>query len=341
MRVSASITIRLRTSLRLLVLALLGWSASMACGSSHDAAPSPAAALQGTIITLSGRSPLAGEGELRAISQSDVNGRQLATEVALASLQTVAPRGRLLPFSRSGNDRDVIDVVDVDTAASRQVASGRAPVASTDRVAYCAQGGQVVVAPLDASTEGEVVATVPLGCVRAAWNKATLAFLTLGTTTTSGGVTVHLWDGREPTEFEVPVPVHGYGPLTWSAQASSLLYSNGEKLIAVDLATKHGVVVGDGKAPKYSPVVDDLYAVVTAESAIEVRRRNAGTVATHTFAGTTLPWTIEFAWSPDGRSIAVVTPSCLFIWQLDSDATPCIAPTRGSAGYLPLVLWFS
>lgn len=340
MRMSRSTSNRAHPWLPAVVIALVAGAGSISCGPKNNPEPSPGPDFEGTIVVLFGRSPLAGEGQLRSVRRNDAGARVLSNDVVLSSLQDVAPRGRTLPFSRSGSDTDVIDIVDIDTGATRQFASGRGPVASSDRVAFCAQHGQLTVAPVDGSNGGRAVATVPAGCVHAVWHNNTLAFLTLGTSTNQAGATVHIWDGGDLQEFEAPVGVHGYGPVTWSAQGTSLMYSNGEKVVEIDLGAKRAAILGDGKAPKYSPVTNDLYAVVTDQSAIEVRSHNGGTIATRGFAGSTLPWAIDFAWSPDGKTIAVVTPTCLNVWRWDSGEASCIAESGASGGYLPIALWF-
>lgn len=279
------------------------------------------------------------EGELMAFDPVSGRGRDLAENVDLIR-QTEASADGLLFFTTT-DDATEIRLVDVGSGDVDDFAKGDWPVSSGARVAFCSSPGNLVVADAHDPERRETVGRVSPGCAPMAWFGSRLAFAQIGSSLGLDGATLRLWDGGTLEEVDVAVPVSGIGDLSWSARGTSLLYANGDgELVEVDLASRRGTAVGVGQDPKYSPVDDDLFAVMTDRS-VEVRDRAGGTVARHDLPQNAQPRLAEvnFAWSPDGTAIAVVTVWCINVWDWRSEEMSCaIRPSSGA--FLPVVLWF-
>ncbi len=299
--------------------------------------------IRGAIVALVGRGGDNSHGELTLYDGATPGGHVLVRGVP-RNLQSMTPAGTSFAYARYSSDvagNSQIDTVDIETGTTRNFAAGDYPVSSGDRIAFCPSVGQLYVSPLDNASLRQFVDSVSTGCGFKAWSGSRLAFVQFGSSLGLDGVTLRLWDGGIQEEVDVAVPVRGLGDLSWSARGTSLLYANGDgELVEIDLASHRGTPVGVGQDPKYSPLDDDLFAVMTDDS-IEVRNRAGGTVARHDLPQNAQPRLAEvnFAWSPDGTAIAVVTPSCINVWDWKSDEMSCaISPNNGA--FLPVVLWF-
>ncbi len=332
---------RFRTRLVLSLALTIGCcSAVIACASDASKTTDGATRIDGTLVVLAGRGLGDTEGTLLAFGGSSGTGRVVAENVSVADLPTAAPGGRALPFLRAGGNADEIALVDVTSGSTTDFAPGLGPIASADHIAYCGGDHALLVAPINDPAAATPIATVPSGCVEGVWRGDVLAFLELMPSMTGGGTTVHLWDNSVVHSFDAPVAARGYGPVSWSSEGTSLLYSNREQIVEVDLAGRASRVVGTGDAPKYSPVDDDIYAAEMPTS-IEVRDRSGRTLAAHAVPADPRPGFDAYAWSPDGSTIAIVSPSCIELWNWQSDVSSTCVATPGSGTFLPVALWFS
>jgi hypothetical protein len=300
----------------------------------------------GLIVTVTSRFANDGGGTLVAFDPETPKLRVIAENVNVQRIQPVAPGVRKFPFGHYRVDDDQtgrLYIADLDTGEVEELTRGHTPFASAERLAFCS-GAQLLIAPLDRPADTTFVATLPsgTGCTYATWIDDVLAFLEIADRET--GTTLYLWDGACCRKIEVDVPVIGRGPLSASSNGRFLMYDVDGQIVEIDLDTSTSTVVGDGYAPKFSPIDSDLFAVLTREPSLELRRRDGSVIAEHPLKGGESDDRIlapfDISWSPAGDAIAIASSDCITIWHPEDGSSSCVAKPERREYFLPIVLWF-
>ena len=311
-----------------------------ACGELETRDRSSDSPLEGTLLLLEGPSSEASEGQLRAVQFPEAREEATLPNGVNRFGVSRSSSGRELAFETFDGDQAWVSLVDVDSGRVRQLARGRMPIGSDHFVAYCSEDNWLAIAPVDGAAPAKEVIPVPNACFRGAWTKDTLAFLLLGSPSgQEDGVTAYVWEATIQQVVPAPISVAGYGDVSRSPDGKSLLYSNGETVVEIDLLTEQAAIIGTGESPRYASNAN-IYAVITSHPGVEIRD-DSGTVQAKLLLPEHEAAELGIGWSPDGDFIAIVTPQCLLIWRWASDSDArCVLSASASSAFLSTVVWF-
>ena len=319
------------------LLAVLGLAG---CTQKEEAADKESKSFSGTLVAAAANGVSDAEVRLIAFDAASPSGRGLASDVDQVTLPISAPEGSLLTYTVTTDGPPRMATVDVRTGKANDLGVGRWPVSSSTNLAFCEPARVLNVSSIASLTYAEPLTDVPPTCAFMTWHGEELLFLVLLAGAPHDVASVHSWRDRVVDSFDAVLPVNGLGSVSASAEGDSIVYSNFDDMVVqINRRSRTAEQLGRGSRPKYSPIDNDVLAVLDAGNVV-VRTREGKVIASTGGGHTELTdKVLDFAWSPDGESMGAITASTLSIWRWNEGSAATVS-SRASGVFVAPILWF-